>query len=71
MESKESEIICRCKYVSASEIKKTLKQGAYTVEQVIQYTGAGTGCGRCKPQIAAMVNKHNSKKKIIQLKLPF
>lgn len=48
-------VICQCKQVTKGQIVAAAKQGA-TVEQVSQATGAGTGCGGCKPLIAQLLN---------------
>lgn len=40
-------IICHCKQVSYVDIRKAMVQGARTVEDIQEMTGAGTGCGHC------------------------
>jgi bacterioferritin-associated ferredoxin len=42
-----SMIVCVCKAVSDREVAKAIEEGAETVEQVMQRTGVGGGCGRC------------------------
>ena len=39
---------CKCKNVSVEEVERAVKNGADTVEKVMEATGAGSGCGRCK-----------------------
>lgn len=39
---------CKCKNISIEEVVNTVKNGADTVEKVMEATGAGTACGRCK-----------------------
>ena len=39
---------CKCKNVSVEEVAQAVKNGADTVEKVMEATGAGSGCGRCK-----------------------
>jgi bacterioferritin-associated ferredoxin len=34
-------------------------------------TGAGTGCGRCKPIIAQCIEGHLSNTPVLQLTIPF
>ncbi len=53
-------LVCICYHVSALEIRKILKAGALTVADVQQFTAAGTGCGRCIQEIAAIVEKHKT-----------
>lgn len=40
--------VCKCQNVSVNEVVAAVKNGAQTVEQVMEETKAGTGCGRCK-----------------------
>lgn len=42
-----NKMICMCKQVDYITIRKAMIQGARTVEEIKQMTGAGTGCGRC------------------------
>lgn len=40
-------IICHCKNVSYIDIRKAMIDGARTLEEIKERTGAATGCGRC------------------------
>ena len=42
-----NKMICMCKQVDYITIRKAMIQGARTVEEIKEMTGAGTGCGRC------------------------
>ncbi|MGL5573984.1 MAG: (2Fe-2S)-binding protein [Sarcina sp.] len=44
-------IVCNCKNVSYIDIRKAMINGARTVEEIKEMTGAGTGCGGCVPEI--------------------
>lgn len=44
-------IVCNCKNVDILTIKKAMLEGATTVEEIKEKTGAGTGCGGCIPEI--------------------
>ena len=44
-------IICRCKNVSYVDIRKAMIQGARTLDEIKEMTGAGTGCGGCCGEI--------------------
>ena len=39
---------CKCKNISIEDVVNAVKNGADTVEKVMEATGAGTACGRCK-----------------------
>lgn len=51
----ESMIVCVCRAVSDRVIRRAVEAGASTVRQVGAACGAGTCCGACKPQIAALL----------------
>lgn len=40
-------IICHCKQVTYGDIRMAMVNGARTVEEIKEITGAGTGCGNC------------------------
>lgn len=51
-------VLCNCFGVTAEEIERvTRENGLTTVEQVTNYTKAGGGCGKCKPDIARILEK--------------
>lgn len=44
-------MICHCKQVDYITIRKAMIDGARTVEEIKEKTGAGTACGRCLPEV--------------------
>lgn len=42
-----NKIICHCKNVSYIDIRMAMIEGARTLEQIKEKTGAATGCGGC------------------------
>lgn len=44
-------VICHCKNVDYITIRKAMIEGARTVEEIQEKTGAGTGCGSCIGEI--------------------
>lgn len=51
--------VCLCRAVSRASIKKAIKNGAVSVEEVKRATGAGTGsCGgkRCSNKIQELID---------------
>ncbi|MDQ2180517.1 (2Fe-2S)-binding protein [Marinifilum sp. D714] len=40
-------IICHCKQVTYGDIRMAMVNGARTLEEIKEITGAGTGCGNC------------------------
>ena len=51
-------VLCNCFGVTADEVERVVREnGLSTVEQVTNYTKAGGGCGKCKPDIAKILEK--------------
>jgi bacterioferritin-associated ferredoxin len=48
-------IVCHCYRVSDREIRSCVREGACSVGEVGSACDAGTGCGGCRPEIAAIV----------------
>lgn len=46
-----NKIICKCKNVDYLQIRKAMVGGARKLEEIMEITGAGTGCGGCIPEI--------------------
>nr|WP_297436242.1 (2Fe-2S)-binding protein [uncultured Clostridium sp.] len=49
-------IVCKCKQVSYGDIRKAMTNGARTVEDIQNVTGAGTGCGGCIEDIKKILS---------------
>lgn len=70
------QLICICNKVTYGEIKKILQQHPhYEINEVIQRTQAGLGCGRCKSELTVKVEEIkkvlNTRELPRQLRLPF
>lgn len=51
-------VVCNCFGVTEDEITRVVREnGLTTVEQVTNYTKAGGGCGKCKPDIEHILEK--------------
>jgi len=50
-----SPLVCACNGVSARRIEAAVEAGASCEDAVGQATGAGTGCGSCRPEIARIL----------------
>jgi NAD(P)H-nitrite reductase large subunit len=44
-------LLCVCNFIPDREILKAIENGATDLEDIKEYTGAGTSCGRCRPAI--------------------
>lgn len=49
-------IVCNCMNVTSSMIKNAVDDGAETLEEVQEATGAGTVCGACLEHVQQLVN---------------
>ena len=50
--------VCTCKAISKSKIKKAIKEGAKTVEEINKVIGSGSGAckgKRCSPKIEQLL----------------
>ena len=52
---KDEDIICTCMSVSVKEIRQAIDEGARTVQEVQDKTGAGTVCGVCTEDLEQCV----------------
>lgn len=51
-------VVCNCFGVTEEEIERVVREnGLSTVEQVTNYTKAGGGCGKCKDDIAQIIER--------------
>ena len=46
---------CHCQNVTYGKIEDAVRNGADTVQQVMELTGAGKGCGKCKDFLAYLI----------------
>ncbi len=51
-------LLCRCFGISEETVRQAVRiSGSSTVEEVIGATGASTGCGTCRPDIAGLITE--------------
>ncbi len=50
-------LVCQCRAVSEQDIRQSIQAGALTVAAVGARCGAGTECGSCRPEIAALLSE--------------
>ena len=48
--------VCKCQNVTVNEVVEAVKNGADTIERVMEETKAGSGCGRCKGIIQNIID---------------
>ena len=50
-----SETICFCMNVTVQDVQDAIANGAKTLEEVVEATGASTGCGGCHDHLEEVV----------------
>jgi ferredoxin-nitrate reductase len=50
-------IVCSCNNVGEGNLKKAIKGGCVIFDNLCQETGAGTGCGSCRPEVRGILEK--------------
>ncbi|UCS95271.1 molybdopterin-dependent oxidoreductase [Echinicola marina] len=51
------EMVCSCGNVGTGNISKAIQSGCHEFRQLCQQTGAGLGCGSCKPEVKSILEK--------------
>jgi bacterioferritin-associated ferredoxin len=51
-------IVCHCKVVNDRAVTRAIDEGARTVSQVCQTTGAGRDCGSCVFTVKRLLCEH-------------
>ncbi|MGD0836560.1 MAG: molybdopterin-dependent oxidoreductase [Polyangia bacterium] len=54
-------LVCSCMSVDEGSIAQACTRGATSLARLMAETGAGTGCGSCRPELAALLSKHGGK----------
>ncbi|MDQ1089720.1 nitrate reductase [Siphonobacter sp. SORGH_AS_1065] len=47
----EGKLVCSCNSVGEGNLKKAINSGCTDFQKLCQQTGAGTGCGSCRPEV--------------------
>ncbi len=50
-------LVCSCNNVGEGNIQNAINGGCHTLADACQSTGAGLGCGSCKPEVQAIINR--------------
>lgn len=56
-------LVCSCGSVGEGNICEKIREGCHTLEEVCKASGAGMGCGSCRPEIKAILEKETPVKK--------
>lgn len=58
-------LVCSCGSVGEGNLSGKVREGCHKMEQLCTVTGAGMGCGSCRPEIQAILGKILSEKQEI------
>lgn len=53
-----SRVLCQCLNVTEAEIKRAIRAGALTVDEIGERCEAGTGCGSCRGGIGVLLEEY-------------
>ncbi|WPP52865.1 nitrate reductase [Catalinimonas niigatensis] len=51
-------LVCSCGNVGKGNLEEAITGGAHQLGTLCQATGAGLGCGSCKPELKALIDEH-------------
>jgi ferredoxin-nitrate reductase len=60
-------LVCSCNNVGKGNLKTKISEGCTDLLQLCQLTGAGMGCGSCRPEVKAILEEHASLSKILAI----
>ncbi|MNH33849.1 Nitrite reductase [NAD(P)H] [compost metagenome] len=50
-------LVCSCNSVGSGNIQQQVKNGCHSLKEVCSVTGAGTGCGSCRPEVQRLLDE--------------
>jgi len=59
VEPMEGKLVCSCNNVGQGNLEKAIKGGCTDFQKLCQQTGAGTGCGSCRPEVRSILENMN------------
>ena len=54
-------LVCSCNNVGEGNVQEAIKGGVAELGPLCQFTGAGTGCGSCRPEVKAILERMGRK----------
>ena len=51
-------LVCSCNQVGKGNLQKLIEGGCSTLNELCQSSGAGLGCGSCKPEVQQILNEN-------------
>ncbi|WP_093825382.1 nitrate reductase [Spirosoma endophyticum] len=53
----EGKLVCSCNTVGQGNLERAIQAGCTDFQQLCQKTGAGTGCGSCRPEVRSILER--------------
>ena len=57
----EGKLVCSCNNVGQGNLERAIRNGCTDFQQLCQKTGAGTGCGSCRPEVRGILEVLNDR----------
>jgi ferredoxin-nitrate reductase len=61
-------LVCSCNTVGSDNIKNKIADGCHDFKQLCALTGAGTGCGSCRPEVKKILDDYLEKQQLAVIK---
>jgi ferredoxin-nitrate reductase len=61
-------LVCSCNTVGSDNIKNKIDDGCHDFKQLCALTGAGTGCGSCRPEVKKILDNYLQKQQLTVVK---
>ncbi len=59
----EGKLVCSCNTVGQGNLERAIQAGCTDFQQLCQKTGAGTGCGSCRPEVRSILETMSERMK--------
>jgi ferredoxin-nitrate reductase len=56
-EPMQGRLVCSCNQVGSANLEQAIEAGCHDFAMLCQKTGAGTGCGSCRPEVRSILKK--------------
>jgi ferredoxin-nitrate reductase len=61
-------LVCSCNTIGSDNIKNKIVNGCHDFKQLCALTGAGTGCGSCRPEVKKILDDYLEKQQLAVVK---
>jgi len=61
-------LVCSCNTVGSDNIRNKIADGCHDFKQLCALTGAGTGCGSCRPEVKKILDNYLEKQQLAVVK---